>query len=102
MEKVVARKVLDYLLDYVGDMTSPGKPTFDCSARQWRVPVLCETEKGFLYAGEVVTDDTGQFISVPDKDQIVRLVESQLKRLPVLVMADREELEAKGFRVVGS
>jgi len=100
METVIFRKVQDYLTDYVGELTAPGTPVLDAATRHWRVPVLCKTAKGILPIGEFLLDEAGHFVAVPDKEQMVRVLEAQLARLPFLVFGEKEELEKKGVQVV--
>ena len=100
MEAVIVQKVQDYLTDHVGELTAPGTPIFDAATRQWRVPVLCKTAKGILPVGEFVLDEAGDLVDVPDKEQMVRILKTQMSRLPFLVFGDKEELEKKGIQVV--
>ncbi len=100
METVIFQKVQDYLTDYVGELTAPGTPIFDVATRRWRVPVLCKTAKGILPVGEFVADEAGNFVAVPDKEQMLRVLHAQLERLPFLVFGEKEELEQKGVQVV--
>ncbi|MBI3950094.1 MAG: hypothetical protein HY314_06535 [Acidobacteria bacterium] len=100
METVIFRKVLDYLTDYVGELTTPGTPVLDAATGHWRVPVLCKTAKGILPVGAFLLDEAGHFVAVPDKEQMVRVLETQLTRLPFLVFGEKEELEKKGVQVV--
>lgn len=100
METVIFQKVQDYLTDYVGELTTPGTPVFNATTRRWRVPVLCKTIKGILPVGEFVADEAGNFIAIPDKEQMLRVLEAQVARLPFLVFGEKEEVERKGLEVV--
>lgn len=100
MEAVIVQKVQDYLTDHVGELTAPGTPVFDAATRQWRVPVLCKTAKGILPVGEFLMNEAGDLVDVPDKEQMVRVLKTQMSRLPFLVFGDKEELEKKGVQVV--
>src|SRR5437867_524027 len=100
METLIFKKAQAYLIDYVGELTSPGTPIFDATTRHWRVPVLCKTAKAILPVGEFVADETGNFIALPDKEQMLRVLSAQLERLPFLVFGEKEELEQKGIQVV--
>ena len=84
----------------MGELTTPGTPIFDAATRRWRVTVLCKTAKGILPVGEFLLDEKGNLVDVPDKDQMVRVLKTQMSRLPILVFGDREELEKKGVQVV--
>jgi hypothetical protein len=100
METMIFQKVQDYLTDHVGELTAPGAPVFDATSHHWRVPVLCKTAKEILPVGELLLDEAGHFVAVPDKAQMVRVLEAQLARLPFLVFGEKEELEKKGVQVV--
>jgi hypothetical protein len=100
MEAVIFSKVLDYLVDHVGDMVSPGQPRWDAGLCRWQVPILCRTPKGVLPVGEFLLDERGDSISVPDPAGMIRVLNGQLERLPYLVYGDRSELERKGVEVV--
>jgi hypothetical protein len=100
METIIYAKVRDYLIDHVGELTAPGAPVYDGASRQWHVPVLCKTPQGILIVGDVVANEAGDLISVPEKEQMLRLLEAQISRLPLLVFGDRETLERVGAQVV--
>lgn len=97
---MIVRKVQEYLDDYMGEMTTPGTPRYNCEEQQWHVPVLVRTPRAILPVGEFIVDEKGNFVSVPDKEVMLRIVESQLRRLPHLVFGDAKELQASGFEVV--
>jgi len=97
---MIFQKVQDYLTDYVGELTAPGTPVLDAATRHWRVPVLCKTAKGILPVGEFLLDEAGNFIAVPDKEQMIRVLEAQLERLPYLVFGEKKALQRKGVQVV--
>lgn len=100
METVIFHKVLDYLGEYVGEMAVPGTPNYNARSHQWSVAVLCRTERGTLPVGEFLLDEEGNFLSIPDRDVMLRILNAQLDRLPFLVYGNREELESKGVQVV--
>jgi len=100
METSVMRKVQEYLDDYVGEMTLPGAPTFDHRSRRWRVPVLARSSKAVFPVGEFLLDEHGEFLSTPDREQMSRLLDAQIERTAVLVLADKDEVEAKGLVAV--
>lgn len=83
MERMIFQKVQVYLTDYIGELTSPGRPIFDAANRRWRVPVLCKTTKGVLLVGEFLLDEEGNFIAVPDKEQMLRVLKAQLERTAI-------------------
>lgn len=100
MEAMIFQKVQDYLTDYVGELTAPGTLVFDAATRLWRVPILCKTDKGILPVGEFLLDESGNFVAIPSKEQMLRVLEAQRARLPFLVFGEKEELEKKGLQVV--
>ncbi|NCO96339.1 MAG: hypothetical protein GW802_39370 [Armatimonadetes bacterium] len=102
MEAVILDRVQEYLDDCVGEMTSPGKPSFDYTRREWRVPVLARTTKAIFPVGEFTLDEEGNFLSVPDRRQMTRLLRAQVAQTASLVLAEREELETSGFHVVAA
>jgi hypothetical protein len=102
MEAVILDRVQEYLDDYIGEMTMPGRPSFDFTQRQWRVPVLARTSKAIFPVGEFVMDEAGNPLSVPDRDQMVRILRAQVAQTPSLVLAAPDELEARGFHVVAA
>ncbi len=102
-KKLSAKKAqaaaLDYLVAYVGEKAVPGKPQFDEKRKAWSIPVLCRTSRGIFLGGKIELNETLEIIFAPSKSEFTRVVEEQLKRLPVVVYADEEELAAKGFEV---
>jgi hypothetical protein len=100
MEAVIVKKAQDHLTDNVGELTVPGAPIFDAASWRWRVPVLCKSAKGILPVGEFLFDDAGNLVAVPDKQQMLRVLNMQAVRLPFLVFGDKDELEKKGVQVV--
>ncbi len=91
METSVMRKVQEYLDDYVGERTLPGAPTFDHRSRRWRVPVLARSSKAVFPVGEFLLDEHGEFLSTPDREQMSRLLDAQIERTAVLVLADKDD-----------
>jgi len=100
MEALIVEKAQDYLTDHVGELTAAGAPILDAATRRWRVPVLCKTAKGILLVGEMLFDEAGNLVAVPDRDQMLRVLNTQMVRLPFLVFGDKDELERKGVQVV--
>jgi hypothetical protein len=93
----VSDKVRQYLWGNVGNMTGPGTPCFDPARGVWRVPVLCDTERGMFPIGEVQLDEGLNFLQLPSKAELEEAARRWLRITPVLVYADPEELRAKGF-----
>src|SRR5207253_5382480 len=93
MEALIVEKAQDYLMDHVGELTAPGAPIFDAATRRWRVPVLCKTAKGILPVGEILFNEAGNLVAASDRQQMLRVLTTQLVRLPFLVFGDKDELE---------
>ncbi len=91
---------VEYAVMYVGDRAVEGVPSFDEQRHVWRVPILCRTSRGILLAGEMQIDEQLHIVYAPTKEELTKAVEAQLERLPYLVYATREELEAAGFEPV--
>lgn len=89
----------DYLVAYVGEKAFPGKPQFDATRNVWSIPLLCQTSRGIFLGGKIELTENFEIIYAPSKSEFTRVVEEQLKRLPVFVYADEAELAAKGFEV---
>ena len=92
--------VTRYVIEHVGDMAVEGAPTFDKERRVWTVPILCRTSRGILPAGKIELDEDLNIIFASSREEMVYVVEAQLKRLPYLVYAEEGELEAAGFEPV--
>jgi hypothetical protein len=93
-------KVKDYLIDKVGNMAMPGTPIFDEKAKEWKVPALCKTEQGIFVVGEFRLDQDLDFLMIPTKQQMLKILKKVMRRVPVLVYADPAELRKKGVRYV--
>ena len=92
--------VTRYVIEYVGDMAVEGSPTFDKEREVWTVSILCRTSRGILPAGKIELDEGLSIIFASPREEMVRVVEAQLKRLPYLVYAEEGELVAAGFEPV--
>ncbi len=96
----VREVVVKYLVSHVGERALADSPRFDEERKVWLVPVLCRTSRGMLLAGEIQLNQDLEIIRAPSKEELTRTVEAQLERIPYLVYADRDELEAKGFKPI--
>lgn len=96
----VYKKVRDYLCDHVGNMTAPGTPRYDEEEETWRVPVLCKTEHGVFIVGEIWLNKELEFIRIPPKEEMLKILRAQAEKLPYLVYARKEELEERGIKAV--
>jgi len=101
LEQVNA-KVRQYLWANVGHMTGPGTPHFDEVQHLWRVPVLCDTERGLFPIGEIQLDEALNFIQLPSRAELEHAAQDRMRATPVLVYADPDELRAKGFTPVSN
>lgn len=96
----VREVVVKYLVSHVGERALADNPRFDEERKVWSVPVLCRTSRGILLAGEIQLNQDLEIICAPSKEELTRAVEAQLERIPYLVYAAKEELEAKGFKPI--
>src|SRR5258708_38600286 len=97
MESIISTKVQAYLIEYIGERTAPGVPVFDAALNQWRVPVLCKLPNGQLPVGEFMLDEEANFVSIPDKDAMIRVADAYVERVPYLVYGSKDELARKGI-----
>ncbi|MFQ5628676.1 MAG: hypothetical protein ACE5I1_07945 [bacterium] len=89
-----------YLLENIGEMAISGVPRYDENHHRWLIPILCETSKGILPGGRIELDENLNFVYATPRDDMVKAVEAQLRRLPFLVFAEEDELKAKGIEPV--
>lgn len=92
--------VTRYLIEHVGDMSLEGAPSFDEERKVWVVPVLCRTSKGILPAGKIELDENLNIVYASPLEEMARVTEAQLERLPFMVYAKEGELEAAGFEPI--
>jgi len=98
--KKVYEKVKDYLCDEIGNMAIPGEPVFDEITRRWQVPVLCKTDKGIFVTGQFLLDEDNNFIRIPSREQMLKILATEMQQVPFLVYAKPDELENKGLKAV--
>lgn len=96
----VYEKVRKYLYENAGHLTTPGTPRFDTKTEIWKVPVLCKTERGILIVGEFSLDKNGEFINIPTKQEMLKIVEMEISKLPFLFYGDKKDLENKDVKPV--
>jgi len=89
-----------YLLQHIGEKAVTGWPRFDDERQIWVVTVLCETPKGVVPAGRIELDKKLNMLYVTPKEDMVRVVEEQLRPRLHLVFGDAEELRAKGVDII--
>jgi hypothetical protein len=61
---------------------------------------MCETARGILPAGKIELDENLDMVYATPRDDMVRAVEEQLRRLPHIVFAEEDELKAKGIEAI--
>lgn len=98
--KKIYEKVKDYLCDEIGNMAMPGDPIFDANKRRWQVPVLCKTEKGIFITGQILLDENLNFVRIPSREQMLKILEAEMRQIPFLVYAETDELREKGLEPV--
>ncbi|MEW6609350.1 MAG: hypothetical protein AB1414_18215 [bacterium] len=96
----IYEKVRKYLYENIGHLTAPGTPRFDLKNQIWKIPVLCKTEKGILIVGEFQLDRDGNFISIPTKKEMEKIVEAEFNKIPFLFYGKREEVKKRDIEVV--
>ncbi|MCP4130768.1 MAG: hypothetical protein GY754_07285 [bacterium] len=96
----VYEKVREYLYNNIGHLAAPDTPRFDLKKHIWKVPVLCKTEKGILIVGEFQLDEDGNFIHVPTKEEMAKIVEREFDNLPYLFYGKKEEINDIDIEVV--
>lgn len=96
----VYEKVRKYLYENIGHLTTPATPKFDLKEQIWRVPVLCKTDRGVLIVGEFHLDKEGNFIQIPTKEEMERIVEHEIEKVPFLFYGGKDDLKQKGIEVV--
>jgi hypothetical protein len=64
-------RVRDYLLDNVGHLTFPGKPSFSVTDQRWYVPVCFRMEPGSVVLGDVELDKEGHLVYAPSREELL-------------------------------
>jgi len=95
----IYEKVRKYLYENIGHLTTPGTPKFDLKLQIWKVPVLCKTEKGILIVGEFRLDKEGNFVNLPTKEEMLKVVELEKRYLPFLFYGKKNDLKRKDIEV---
>jgi hypothetical protein len=96
----IHERVRKYLYDNIGHLTTAGTPRFDNKEKMWKVPVLCKTERGVLIVGEFHFDNSGDFVNIPTKEEMLKTVDMQLKKLPFLFYGTRKDLVRQKIKPV--
>ena len=92
--------VVTYLLENVGEMAQEGAPRYEEESRYWIVPVACRTVRGIFPSGEIHLNERLEIIYATPLEEMVRIVQAQLKRLPFIALAEEDELQAKGIKTL--
>lgn len=96
----IYEKVKKYLYENIGHLSAPATPRFDLKNQIWKVPVLCKTEKGILIVGEFQLDKDGNFISIPNKEDMAKIAEVEFDKLPFLFYGKKEEIKKRYIKVI--
>ena len=96
----IYEKVRKYLYENMGHLTTPGTPKFDLKSQIWKVPVLCKTEKGILIIGEFHLDKEGNFVNLPTKEEMLKVVELEIENLPFLFYGKKDDLKKKNIKAI--
>jgi hypothetical protein len=96
----IFEKVRKYLYEHIGHMTTAGTPKYDLKENIWKVPVLCKTERGIIIVGEFHADKNGNFTNIPTKEEMLKTVKQEMKKLPFLYYGTRKELDKQKIKPV--
>ena len=96
----IYEKVRKYLYENVGHLTTPGTPRLDVRSQIWRVSVLCKTERGIVVVGEFHLDKDGNFVHIPTKKEMLKVVEKEMEKVPFLFYGDKDELKKRNLSAV--
>ncbi|MDD5434725.1 MAG: hypothetical protein PH343_04785 [Nitrospira sp.] len=81
-------------------MTTAGTPKYDVIENIYRVPVFCKTERGITVVGEFSLDKEGNFVNIPTKQEMLKVAELEMKRLPFLYYGTKQEIEEQKIKPV--
>jgi hypothetical protein len=95
-----SEKVREYLFTHVGHLVTAGRGVFDTTAKTWQVPVLCRTPRGILIVSEFLLDEDLDFLRIPSREEMLRVLRATKRRIPALVYADEARLQKAGLRAV--
>ena len=96
----IYEKVRKYLYENIGRMTTTGTPKYDLKENVWKVPVLCKTERGIIIVGEFHVDKNGNFTNIPTKEEMLKTVKQEIKKLPFLYYGTKKELDKQKIKPV--
>ena len=96
----IFEKVKKYLYTNVGHLVAPGTPRFDHAQKIWKVPVLCKTERGIIIVGEFHVGEDGSFLNVPTREEMVRVVELEVEKLPFLFYGSKKQMTEERIKPV--
>jgi len=90
-------KVRQYLYRNVGNLVTAGRSVFDLKNHYWHVPVLCKTDRGIFIVGEFKLDQELNFVFIPTKQEMLKVLNAQLKRTLTLVNEEPDEVRQRGL-----
>lgn len=96
----IYEKVREYLYENIGHLTTPGTPRYDLKNEKWKVPVLCKTDRGILVVGEFILGKEGDFLKIPTKNEMQKIIESEISDIPYLFYGNKEQLEKNHISAV--
>ena len=71
INKEKAHEIADrYLIEYVGNLVSPGEPSFDSKIKVCIVPIFHKSKVTTFRLSEIIIDSEGSIVYVPTKDQL--------------------------------
>ncbi len=91
---------VSYLLENIGEMAVEGAPRYDDVKAQWAIPISCRTPRGILPTGEIRLNKKLEIVYATPLEDMLQILEAQLKRLPFIVLGDEQELAAKGLEAL--
>lgn len=100
--KKIEHITVKYLLEHIGEKAVTSRPRYDEDRELWVVTVLCETPRGVVPAGRIELDKKLNLVYASTREDMVRAVEENLRRKPLLVMGNEEELRAKGVDIISA
>lgn len=71
INKEKAYEIADrYLIEYVGNLISPGEPVFDNKINVWIIPIFHKSKVATFSIGEMIINSEGKITYVPTSEQL--------------------------------